>query len=147
MASAEHGLRRERIVAWLERAGKASARDEDLERARIRGWIDRVNRGLGSVDESGGATTVQHEQLTQYLDYLRDALKETLSQMRRSLLLMFLLALVFALFQTRTLEDVSLGPIKITSRSELVVFLPTLIAYFLFELRVKSAQAFQRVRP
>jgi hypothetical protein len=84
--------------------------------------------------------------LLKYLDYLRDALKDTLSQLRRSLLFSFLTILAFALIQTHTLEKFSLGSIEVKQGSVLVALLPLVAAYFFLEVAMKERSATDRAR-
>jgi hypothetical protein len=78
------------------------------------------------------------------MDYVKDARKESVSQMRTSLLFALLLCLVFVLFQTRTLERISIGSIEVAANSALTAYLPTLAAYFFVEMSTKWKQALIR---
>jgi hypothetical protein len=103
-------------------------------------WSEQTKEAF-SVTSEDGTTSIDQTQLVKYMDYARDAWTESVSQMRRSLLLALLLCLVFVLFQTRTLEKISIGPIEVAANSALVAFFPTLASYFFVEMSTKWKQA------
>lgn len=107
-------------------------------------FSSRVEYAFVSVGE-GGSKTVNLDKLAKYLDYLRDAVKETVAASRRSVLLALLVSFFFLLLHTGALEKASLGSIEISSTSKLIVFFPPVALYFFLEAAVKANRADQQM--
>jgi hypothetical protein len=109
---------------------------------------ERVNQAFGRQDpstEEGERDPIKEaerrEQLSKYLDYIKEADKEAIGAIRRNLLLALLAAAAFLLFQTNTIEKIDLGPIELATGSKLTVFLTSLSAYFFLETAIAIPDA------
>jgi hypothetical protein len=94
--------------------------------------------------QSGEFQSEALEQLVKYMDYAREAERESIQSARRSVLAALLTSATFLAFSTQLVDKVDLGPIELGSGSKLIVFLTSLSAYFFLDAMIKSNQAEQR---
>jgi hypothetical protein len=108
----------------------------------VAGIGDRINAAFDVANE--GDKKGNADQLTKYIDLLREANTETLNAVRRNVLLGFITAASFLLFQTQTVERINFGPFEISTGSRVTIFLTSLGAYFFLEVMVKANLASQQ---
>jgi hypothetical protein len=119
-----------------------------LQGAAMASISERVNQAFGSRDSSTKKVerdpikeAERREQLSKYLDYIKEADKEAIGAIRRNLLLALLAAVAFLLFQTQTIEKIDIGPIELATGSKLTVFLTSMSAYFFLETAIAIPNA------
>jgi hypothetical protein len=86
-----------------------------------------------------------HEDITQYLDWLRDAIASCVNDLRRTVLITLLLIAIFELVlesPESSASHISIGSFEISKGSVTLLFIPMLVAYLYFQMQVESVRLY-----
>jgi hypothetical protein len=81
-----------------------------------------------------------HDDIAQYIDWLRSAIDSCVADLRRMLLFILLLVAVFEVVLESPSARISLGSFEIVKGSVVLLFIPALVAYMYLEVMVGTAR-------